>query len=152
MRTALCVLASLVVCTTNLFAEGPVLAKINRFFGLGWGDGYHVGWNDCNGSQGSVGCPSVHENIREPAAPSIPVLAPASTGLNFPGQSSGSRRSQIVNIFPTPQQLFAATPAPKAAAPRVIRLPPVIEPTQIAKRLPPVTQTAQTLENPKSAD
>lgn len=146
MRTALCVFASLVVCTTNLFAEGPVLANVNRFFGLGWGDGYHVGRNDCNGSHGSVGCPFDGENIKAPAVPSVPVLAPASAGLKFPGQSSGTRRSQIVDIFPAPQQLFTATPAPKAVAPRAIRLPPVVEPTQIAKRLPPVTQTAEMVE------
>jgi hypothetical protein len=144
MRMAHWFLASLVVCTTNVQAEGPILAKVNRFFGLGWGDGYHTGWNDCTGGNTSSGCGPATENLKASPTPSIPVLAPTLTGSNIPGQSSGSHRSQIVNIFPAPKQFFAAPTVP-APSPRVVRLPPVVESPHTARRLPPVTQTAPAL-------
>jgi hypothetical protein len=104
--------------------EGPILAKLNRYFGLGWGDGYHAGWNDCSedsGQNGGEACqPSAADAESLPNAPA-PQPAPAPSG-----------EPSATGNFHLPQPEAMATP-------RLVRLPPVVEAPQLTRRLPPVT-------------
>lgn len=122
--------------TNNLRAEGPGLAKVNRFFGLGWGDGYHVGWNDwagCSGcSAGCVGCqPTVDHDPKNQVRLPTPKPVPEPSASDVQSKYSGNARSQIV-LFKQPERREVLASLPAIVIPRLVRLPPVVEKPQVS--------------------
>lgn len=147
MRKVFLTLTGLALCAaSNLYAAGPLLTKVNRFFGLGWGDGYHVGWNECAGcndplAAGGSCAPVAGATIKNSALPQSQKSAPAATARDMATQAYENRRSQIVTLFPPPSRFFLAPTAQAAVGPRLVRLPPVAEVSRMARRLPPVTES-----------
>jgi len=147
MRKVFLTLTGLALCVaSNLYAEGPHLTKVNRFFGLGWGDGYHAGWNECAGcndplAAGGSCAPVAGETIKNSALPPSQKSPPAASAGDMPTPVYENRRSQIVTLFPPPSRLFLAPTAQAAVGPRLVRLPPVSEVSHTARRLPPVTDS-----------
>ncbi len=129
MRIVVRILAILALFATNeLRAEGPVFAGLNRFFGVGWGDGYHVGWNGCPGRCGSGECganclPTPGSEPRHQAvAPAGNLILDSMVNNDAQAAHFARARSQVVPPVRSWQQTVRATSS-TLVAPRVIRLP-----------------------------
>jgi hypothetical protein len=76
-RTWVLALLALISGAVELRADHGSHSHANRYFGLGWGDGYHVGTNVCQGCGGWASwSPSCQPQEAIPANPPAAMLVP----------------------------------------------------------------------------
>jgi hypothetical protein len=132
----------------HLRADSP-LASLNRYIGLGWGDGYHAAWTGCPGQCGGMYGESCQPS---PVNNSQPTAVPEKT-TGTPEGTTGRPRSELFNSptalarpvrLPPVESVPLWQPPTSVAVPRLVRLPaPEAEVEPIARRpirLPPTSQ------------
>ena len=98
-------------------ADSHPYNQLNRFFGLGWGRGYHLETHPCGGT-GPVSCPTSHDAaLFSPYSPTVPQLPHAPHGM-----------PQVPRVPRVPHATPHGTPH-AAPAPHVLPAPtPAVEP------------------------
>jgi hypothetical protein len=138
MRATLGHFAFLVLVSAgSLQAKGPTMNKIHRYFGLGWGPGYHAGWTHCDAPHASVSGwqgptsepPVLPAKDKQPIKEAEPLPSPMASRA-FPSvRTTSSPRGRIFEFVPATwfagSTMPNAAPAPAGDHSRVVRLPPV---------------------------